>query len=183
MRGGRRHHEPRYGAVSVCVEGTAPAGSWIRRRSRRATGRRRAGKRRIELSLNENFVFEISTANCVEHFVFLDGGEGEPTGIECEREQVRRSWPSELRRFGGHGKPQQEDGTRRPTTGTHIIIMRAAIVFFLKAYFFEAVVQHVTYVSDFCRVCRRVVYPSRGTTRRNFQFSGTGVVAALQPVK
>ena len=55
MRGGRRHHEPHYGAVSVCVEGTAPAGGWIRRRRRRATGWRRAGKRRIELSLNENF--------------------------------------------------------------------------------------------------------------------------------
>ena len=38
-------------------------------------------------------------------------------------------------------------------------------------------------VTDFCRVCRRVVYPSRGTTRRNFRFSCTGVVAALQPVK
>ena len=23
MRGGRRHHEPNYGAISVCVEGTA----------------------------------------------------------------------------------------------------------------------------------------------------------------
>ena len=29
VRGGRRHHEPRYGAVSVWVEGTAPAGGWI----------------------------------------------------------------------------------------------------------------------------------------------------------
>ena len=116
-------------------------------------------------------------------FFFLDGGEGEPTEIECEREQVRRSWPSELRRRGGHGEPRQEDGTRRPTTGTNIIIMRAAIVFIFKGYFSEAAVQHATHVTDFCRVCRRVVYPSRGTTRRNFRFSGTGVVAALQPVK
>ena len=52
-RGGRRHHEPRYSAVSVFVGGTAPAGGWIRRQRRRATGRRPAGKRRIELSLNE----------------------------------------------------------------------------------------------------------------------------------
>ena len=74
MRGGRRHHEPRYGAVSVCVEGTAPAAGWIRRIRRRATGRRRTGKRRIELSLNDNFVFQISTANCVEHFVFFGRG-------------------------------------------------------------------------------------------------------------
>ena len=56
-RGGRRHNEPRYGAVSVCVEGSAPAGGWIRRRKRMATGRRRAGKRQIELSLNESFCF------------------------------------------------------------------------------------------------------------------------------
>ena len=112
---------------------------------------------------------------------FLDGGEGEPIGIKCEREQVRRIGPSELRRFGGHGERQQEDGSRRPTTGTNIIIMRAAIVFFF--FFYEAVVQHVTYATDFCRVSRRVVYPSWETTRSNFQFSGTGVVAALQPVK
>ena len=32
------------------------------------------------------------------------------------------------------------------------------------------------YVTDFCRV-GRVVYPSWGTTPRNFQFSGAGVVA------
>ena len=54
---GRRHHEPCYGAVSVCVEGTAPAGGRIRRPRRGATGRRRAGKRRIEHSLNKNFCF------------------------------------------------------------------------------------------------------------------------------
>ena len=61
--------------------------------------------------------------------------------------------------------------------------MRAAIVF-LSGFFYEAVVvQHVTYDTDFCRVCRRVVYPSWGTTPRNVQFAGTGVVAALQPVK
>ena len=34
----------------------------------------------------------------------------------------------------------------------------------------QLVVQHVTYVTDFCGVCRRVVYPSWGTTRRIFQF-------------
>ena len=31
-------------------------------------------------------------------------------------------------------KPQQEDGTRRPTTRTHTIITRAAIVRFLRAF-------------------------------------------------
>ena len=77
---------------------------------------------------------------------------------------------------------QQEDDTQRPMTRTHTIITRAAIVFF-SVFFNEAVVQHVTYVTDFCRVGRRVVYPSWGTTRRNFKFSDTGVIAVLQPVK
>ena len=49
-------------------------------------------------------------------------------------------------------------------------------------FFYEAVIQHVTYVTDICRV-GRVVHPSWGTTPRNLQFSGTGVVAALQPVR
>ena len=64
-----------------------------------ATGRRRAGKRRIELSLNEKFCLSDQHRKLRAAFCsFFDGGEGEPTGIECEREQVRRSWPSELRR-------------------------------------------------------------------------------------
>ena len=67
------------------------------------------------------------------------------------------------------------DGTRRPTTRTHTIITRAVIVFF-PGFFYEAIVQHVIYATDSCRV-DRVVYPSWGTTTRNFQFSGTGVVA------
>ena len=46
----------------------------------------------------------------------------------------------------------------------------------LQDFFFEAVVQHVTCVTDFGRVGRDV-YPLWGTTPRNFQFSGTGVVA------
>ena len=52
-----------------------------------------------------------------------------------------------------------------------------------SGFFYEEVAQHVTYVTDICRVRRRVVYPSWGTNPRNFQFSGTGVVAALQPVE
>ena len=53
-----------------------------------------------------------------------------PIGTERQREQVRMSRPSELRRRGGHGEPQPEDGTRRPTNRTNTIITRAAIVFF-----------------------------------------------------
>ena len=99
MRGGRRHHEPHYGAVSVCVEGTAPSGGWIRRRRRRATERRRAGKRRIELSLMEIFLFFRSAPQAARSILFLrGGGKGQPTRIECQREPVRRSGPSELRR-------------------------------------------------------------------------------------
>ena len=50
------------------------------------------------------------------------------------------------------------------------------------SFFYEAVVQHVTYVTGACRV-GTVLYPSWGTTPRNFQFSGTGAVAALQHVR
>ena len=39
------------------MEGTAPTGGWIRRRSRTATERRRAEKRHNELSLNDNVCF------------------------------------------------------------------------------------------------------------------------------
>ena len=71
-----------------CEEGTAPAGGWIRRRRSRATGRRRAGKGRIELSLNEIFFFQISAASCVEHFVFLGRGR---RGTDWNRVSTRAS--------------------------------------------------------------------------------------------
>ena len=45
-----------------------------------------------------------------------------------------------------------------------------------SGFFYEAVVvQYVTYLTAFCRVSR-VVYPSWGTTPRDFPFSGTGAV-------
>ena len=125
----RRHDEPHYGTVSVCLKGTAPAGSWIRQRRRRTTERRRAGGSRIELSLNENFCFQDQHCQVTGDFLFWDGGDGEQIGSECQREEVRRSGPSELRRRGGHGEPQQEYGTRRSTTRKYTIITRAAIVF------------------------------------------------------
>ena len=56
------------------VEGTAPAGGWIRRRRRRATERRRAGKTRIELSLNENFRFSDQHRKLRGAFCFLGRG-------------------------------------------------------------------------------------------------------------
>ena len=111
-----------YGAVPVCVEGTAPAGGWIRRRRRRATGRRRAGKRRIELSLNENFCFSDQHRKLRGAFcLFRKGNRLELSVNESKCEGA-----------GGvsHGEPQQEDGARRLTTRTHIVIMRTAIVFF-----------------------------------------------------
>ena len=92
VRGGRHHHEAHYGAVSVCVERTAPAGGWIRRRRRRATERRRAGKRQIELSLNGNFFFfQISIASCKEHFVLWEGGEGAPIGMNRMELSINKS--------------------------------------------------------------------------------------------
>ena len=54
---------------------------------------------------------------------------------------------------------------------------------FFRFFFYKAVVQKVSDVTDHCGAGRRVYYPPWGTTPRNFQFSGTGVLAALQPVK
>ena len=140
-------------------------------------GRGRAG---LKSPLASIFVFQISTASCVEHFVFLGRGK-RGTDWNCVSTRAsakeRAQWPKAMRRPWRTTK----EG-RRPTTRTHTIIARAAIVFF-SVFFYEAVVQHVTYVTDFCRGCTRVVYTSWGTTPRNFQFLGTGVVAALQPVQ
>ena len=99
MRGSRRHHhEPPYGALSVALEGTAPSGGWIRRRSRRATERRRAEERRIELYLNGNFCFSDQHYKLSGASSFLGMGKRGSIGMECQREQVRRSGPSGLRR-------------------------------------------------------------------------------------
>ena len=71
VRGGTRHHEPHYGGVSDCVEGIAPADIWIRRRRRMTTGRRRAGKTRTELSLNDiHFLFQIPCLDSSPCLVF-----------------------------------------------------------------------------------------------------------------
>ena len=43
---------------------------------------------------------------------------------------------------------RQKDGTRRPTTRTHTIITEAAIVFDSR-FLYEAIVQHVTYITVF----------------------------------
>ena len=58
-----------------CVEGTAPAGGWVRRPRRRATERRRAGKRRIKLSLTENFCFSDQHSKLQGAFCFSGRGE------------------------------------------------------------------------------------------------------------
>ena len=138
MRGGRRHHEhhePHYAMQSwfewreLRRQDAAFADEGGGRLS--VDGRGRDG---LHPPWTRTFVFHISTARCAEHFVFWDGGEGEPTGIERQREQVPMSGPSELRQRGGHGEPQHEDGTRSPTTRTHTIVTRAAIVFF--SFFF-----------------------------------------------
>ena len=47
------------------------SGGWIRRQCRREIERRRAGQRRVELTLRENYVFQTTTENCEEHFVFI----------------------------------------------------------------------------------------------------------------
>ena len=65
--------------------------------------------------------------------------------------------------------------TTRKTHGLSTTPFVKELVGCSPGFFHEAVVQHVTYVTDFGRLCGRVVYPSWGTTPRNFQFSGTGV--------
>ena len=56
--------------------------------------------------------------------------------------------PSEPRRGGGHGEPQQEDGTRRPTRPARTPKSREQRSSFFTV-FYEAMVKRVTYVTDF----------------------------------
>ena len=77
----------------------APEGGWIRRQRRRETERRRAGKRRIELTLREILCASDQNRTCEELFCFWDAGEGEPTGREWQRNHVRRSGSIGLRRM------------------------------------------------------------------------------------
>ena len=56
------------------------------------------GRDGLNSSRTRTLVFQISTASYEEHYIFLDGGEGVPIGNERQREQVRMSGPSELRR-------------------------------------------------------------------------------------
>ena len=143
-----------------------------------ATERQRAWNRRMELSLNENFCFSDQHRKLRGAFSFLGQGR---RGNRLELSVNERACEAAGRvRQGDEAamEPQQGGGTRRPTTRTHTVITRAAIVVFYVA------VVHVTYVTDFCRVgIDGVVYPSWGTTLRNFNFLGTGVVAALQSVR
>ena len=65
---------------------------------RGATERRRAWTRRIEISRNENFSCSDQHRSCEKHCIFWDGGQGEPTGNECQLEHVRGSGLRELNR-------------------------------------------------------------------------------------
>ena len=105
-------------------------------RTGRETECRPAGKRRMELPLNDNFCFADQNRKplLVGTIRFGDGGEGQPTGIEWQQANVRRSSRSGLIRWGGHGGRQQ-DGTWRPTTtSAHTITGAAIIVFFLGIF-------------------------------------------------
>ena len=69
---------------------TAPAGGGNLRRKKGKTERRRAGKRRIELTLRDNvFVSQNRTASCKRHLVSGTGEkanrlEGSGNGSTCE---------------------------------------------------------------------------------------------------
>ena len=82
---------------------------------------------------------------------------------------------------------KQEDGTRRPTTRTHTIITRAAIVSFSFVFISRgrAVTKHNMLLTSllFVELVVELYTLQGGASPRNFQFSGAGIVAALQPVR
>ena len=88
---GWHNHTPNYGTVYACIEGTAPSGGWIRRQCKREIEHRRAGQRRVELTLREIFFFSDQYRNYEDRFVFWYGGDGEPTGRERKPEHVQGS--------------------------------------------------------------------------------------------
>ena len=151
----------------------APAGGWIRqRRRRRASGRRRA--RKGSNSPSRRFlVFQKSTACCVEHFVCLGRGR---RGTDLNLVSTRESAKEHAKCAKAMGRPwnhstRMAHGDPRPAHAHyhHEISDRLFFSFFLH----QAAVQHMLLdATDFCRVCRKVVYSSWGTTPRNFQFSG-----------
>ena len=59
-------------------------------------------KRRIELTLRENFCFSEQNRTPEEHFVFGTGEKG--NRLKWLREHVQRSGPIGLRPRGGHGE-------------------------------------------------------------------------------
>ena len=74
----RRQAPPRatlWRSLGLRVEGTAPAGGWIRRRRRISTGRRRTGKRRVELSLKHFFVFRSAPQAAWSILCFFETGQ------------------------------------------------------------------------------------------------------------
>ena len=66
--------------------------------------------------------------------LFYDTGEEGTIGNKFQRDQVRRNGPNEQRQRGGHEDSQRQKGTRRPTTCTHAIITKAAIVFDFRGF-------------------------------------------------
>ena len=72
-----------------------PSGGWLRRRRRDTE---RDGWGRDGLNSPERYLFFISAPLSVGGILFSGGESGEPTGIEWQREHVRRSGPSRLRR-------------------------------------------------------------------------------------
>ena len=80
----------------------APVGGRVRRRGRRETERRRAGRRRIDFTLHDNFLFQNRTANA-RRFLFSGRGrrgtdwKGVATGVRAKKrtdraKSMRRPW-------------------------------------------------------------------------------------------
>ena len=90
---------------------------------------------------------------------------------ECKSESARRVSQGDEAAMENHSRRMAQRDPRPARTPSSREQQHSFFIFF-----YDAVVQHVTYVTVLCRV-GKVVYRSWETTPRNFQFSGTGVVA------
>ena len=134
--------------VLPCTEGTAPSKCWIRRQCRRETERRRAGKRLVELTLQENLYFADHYRGLRGAFCFFGPGEKgtDWKGAATTFERAVTGWARALRLPW----TAAAGNTRRHVTGAHTIT-GAAVIVFLSRLFHEQFLL-TTYVTRFWSV-------------------------------
>ena len=146
------------------MEGIAPSGGWIRRQYTRDIELGRAGQRRVELALRENFYFSDHGGSILVFGTGKKGNRLERSGNQITFEGAVTEWAKVLRlpwtaTAGRH--------TRKPATGAHTITKSPVIVLFsgllMKQYLLT------TYVTGFCSVA--VLYTLHG--ERPFAILGT----------